>query len=140
MCENVAKKARTYNYVTRTISLGLMYSRKVEKKGFSHAKTINNPTNVTMEIYRVCVELLEKYYENGTPVRKIQIRISNLEKDDGMTQLDLFEEFDPKQKKVGFEMDSIKNKMGKNAIQRAVSLTKASTLVERNKMIGGHKA
>lgn len=140
MCENIAKKARTYNYVTRTISLGLMFSRKVEKKSFSHAKTIANPTNVTMDIYQVCVELLEKYYEIGTPVRKIQIRISNLEKDDGMTQLELFEEFDPKRKKVGFVMDSIKNRMGNNTIKRAVSLTKASTLVERNKMIGGHKA
>lgn len=57
-----------------------------------------------------------------------------------MAQLELFNEFDPKRKKVGYVMDSIKDRMGKNAILRAVSITKASTLLECNKMIGGHKA
>lgn len=58
ICEEVARRARTHNKVGRTISLGIGYSKDEFGGGFHRAKTIDLPTNITMDIYRYCLMLL----------------------------------------------------------------------------------
>lgn len=138
MCEEVARRARRHKKAGRTISLGIHYSRDEFGGGFYRSKTIDTPTNITMEMYRVCLELFEKFYAQKT-VRKISIALSNIE-DDTQMQLDLFYLNRVKQHKLGYVMDGIRGKYGSDAILRAVSYTNAGTSRHRSKLVGGHKA
>lgn len=138
MCEEVARRARKSKKAGRTVSLGIDYSRDEFGGGFYRSKTIDTPTNITMEIYKVCLELFEKFYTKKT-VRKISLALSNIE-DDVQMQLDLFYVNRVKQHKLGYVMDGIRGKYGSDAILRAVSYTKAGTSRHRSKLVGGHKA
>ena len=55
------------------------------------------------------------------------------------TQLDLFDER-PKQKDIGYVMDTIRDRFGATAILRASSYTDAGITLDRNQKIGGHWA
>ncbi|MGR6115437.1 Y-family DNA polymerase [Aeribacillus composti] len=138
MCEEVAKRAREHRMAGRTISLGIGYSQKEGGGGFYRSKTMDVSTNITMDLYRACLLLFDRFYE-GKTVRKISISLSNVEKDSGM-QLDLFRPNRIKEHRLGYVMDAIRNKHGSNALLRAVSYTKAGTSLHRNKLIGGHYA
>jgi len=138
MCEDVAKRARDAKKAGRTISLGIGYSKNEGGGGFSREKSLESPTNITREIYEVCLLLFKEFYRNQT-VRQISITLSKIESDANM-QLDLFNEKKAKQIELGYVMDQIRNKYGSKSLLRAVSYTPAGTAVHRSKLIGGHKA
>lgn len=138
MCEEVARRARNAKKCGRTISLGVGYSKDEGGGGFRRSKTIFEPTNITMDLYRTCLELFEENFTNRT-VRQISITLSNICEDE-VLQLSLFEENKVKEHELGYVMDAIRKKHGSNAILRAVSYTKAGTARHRNKLVGGHKA
>ncbi|MBN2639097.1 MAG: DNA polymerase IV [Bacteroidales bacterium] len=76
-------------------------------------------TNYDHVLIRIAEELFEKLYKKNAPVRLIGVRLANLSNHWG--QLDLFEEI----KSYGSlyqTMDHIKNKYGKSAILRAISM------------------
>jgi DNA polymerase V len=137
ICEEVARRTRSANKAGRTISLGIGYSKESFGGGFNRAKTIDQPTNITMDIYKVCLELFEKFY-NGDVVRSIDVRLSNIV-DDSELQLSLFDLEYPKRSRLGYAMDEIRRKHGPVSLLRAVSYTKAGTALHRSKLIGGHK-
>lgn len=138
MCEDVMKRARDAGFVGRTISLGLSYSRNAMTKGFHRSKTIRVPTNETLEMYKVCIELLDEHFA-GEPARQLSVRISNLAREHSI-QLDLFDERKPQRQLIGPTMDAIRNKFGSTAILRAVSFTGAGTAINRDRLVGGHLA
>ena len=90
MCEEVARRARNANKLGRTISLGLGFSKDECSRGFYRSRTMEQPTNVTMDLYRVCLDLLEENYTRNT-VRQVSIAISNLVENCEI-QLDLFDQ------------------------------------------------
>ncbi|MED4456139.1 DNA polymerase thumb domain-containing protein [Metabacillus fastidiosus] len=137
MCEDVAKRARDARKAARTISLGLGYSKVELEKGFQRSRTIDYPTNITMDIYKVCLDLLKENYKRNI-VRQISISLSNLVDDDNM-QLNLFEEDNWKRRELGYVVDSIRNKYGSTALLHAVSYTDAGTSRYRSSLVGGHK-
>ena len=137
MCEEVAKRARDKRKAGRTISFGLGYSKDEFGGGFHRSRTIENPTNVTMDIYNVCLELLKENYRGNT-VRRVSLSISNLV-DDYEMQLNLFDHDGWKKRELGYVVDKIRNKYGPTAILRAVSYSGAGTTIHRSKLIGGHK-
>jgi DNA polymerase V len=138
MCEEVARRARNHRKAGRTISLGIGYSKDEFGGGFYRSKTIDEPTNITKELYEICLELFKTHYQNKT-VRKISIALSNITEDYEM-QLSLFQTNRPKQHKLGYVMDDIRRKYGGDSILRAVSYTEAGTARHRSKLVGGHKA
>ena len=89
MCEEVARRAREHRKAGRTVSLGVGYSDREFGGGFLRSRSIEEPTNVTMDLYRVCLELFEAHY-TGKTVRQISITLSNIV-DDHIIQLSLFE-------------------------------------------------
>lgn len=137
MCEDVARRAREAGRVARTIHLGVGYSKTSFGGGFSRSRSIDEPTNETMAIYRVCQEL---FYENYTnkPVRNLNISITNME-DESSMQLSLFDTQRWEKRRLGAAMDSIRSKYGSTSILRAVSYTDAGTAVQRDSLLGGHK-
>lgn len=138
MCEDVMKRARDNGFVGRTISLGLSYSHKAMTKGFLRSKTIAVPTNETLVMYKICIELLDEHFA-GEPARQLSVRISNLEREHSI-QLDLFDERKPQRQIIGHTMDAIRNRFGATSILRAVSYTKAGTAIKRDRLVGGHLA
>ncbi|MEC1718347.1 Y-family DNA polymerase [Schinkia azotoformans] len=138
MCEEVARRARNAKKCGKTISLSIGNSKDEGGGGFQCSRTIPEPTNITMDIYRTCVQLFDENFNNST-VRQISIALSNV-CDDEQLQLSLFEENKVKERELGYVMDAIRKKHGPNAILRAVSYTKAGTSRHRNKLVGGHKA
>ncbi|MEG0385838.1 MAG: UV damage repair protein UvrX [Solibacillus sp.] len=138
MCEDVARRTRTAGYVGRTISLGLSYSKAAMTKGFYRSKTIAEPTNETMAIYKVCKELLDTHFA-GEPARQLSVRISNVEQERSI-QLDLFDTGKEQRLLLGHTVDSIRERFGATSILRAVSYTKSGTAIARNRLVGGHLA
>jgi DNA polymerase V len=138
MCEEVARRARESKKAGRTISLGIGYSEKELGGGFLRSKTIEEPTNVTMDIYRVCLELFETHYA-GKAVRQISITLSNIV-DDGAFQLNFFKPNQVRERELGYVMDRIRRRHGAASLLRAVSYTEAGTARKRAGLVGGHKA
>lgn len=137
MCEDVARRAREAGQIGRTISLGLSYSKDAFGGGFNRARTIDEPTNDTMKIFKVCKELFDEHYAER-PARQIAISISKLESEHSI-QLSLFDNKKWKRRKLGATMDYLRTRYGSAAVLRAVSYTEAGTAVKRAQLLGGHK-
>lgn len=137
MCEDVARRARENYQAGRTISLGIGYSKNAFGGGFQRSRTIDEATNDTMKIYKVCMVLLNENYDKRA-VRQISVSITKLEDEHSM-QLSLFDTKKWQVRKLGTTMDEIRTRYGSTAILRAVSLTDAGTAIKRSKLVGGHK-
>ncbi|PSL36226.1 DNA polymerase V [Planomicrobium soli] len=137
MCEDVAMRARVARKAGRTIHLSIGYSKTAFGGGFSRSQSIDEATNETMKIYKVCQELFQKFHQDK-PVRQVSLSITNLE-DESSMQLSLFEARKWEKRKVGAAMDSIREKYGYSAVYRAVSGTEAGTAIARTHLIGGHQ-
>ncbi|CRK84022.1 DNA polymerase thumb domain-containing protein [Neobacillus massiliamazoniensis] len=137
ICEEVARRARTHRKAGRTISLGIGYSQDEFGGGFHRSRTIQQPTNVTMELYRVCLELFHEHY-SGKTVRQISLSLGNIV-DDRELQLDLFDRGAYKRRDLGYVVDSIRRRFGSGSLLRAVSYTAAGTAKHRATLVGGHK-
>lgn len=137
LCEEVCRRARTADKAGRTIHLGISYS-KITGGGFNRSRSITHPTNITMEIYKVCMQLFNEFYDGVSDIRHVYVTLDKLYKN-AETQLDLFYD-KPKKKDIGYVMDSIRDKYGSTAILRASSYTDAGITIGRSNKIGGHNA
>ena len=88
-------------------------------KRYSHQKKLNNPTNISNEIYETSKIILDEIY-NNEPIRLIGIRLDNLT-DKKIHQVSLFEEITINEKKETIDklMDEINNKYGNNILKKA---------------------
>ncbi|WP_085508764.1 Y-family DNA polymerase [Thalassobacillus devorans] len=138
MCEEVARRARSNDKAGRTISLGIGYSKTEGGGGFHRSRSLDQPTNITMDIYYTCLQLFKEFYEEKT-VRSISISLSNISEDTSI-QLDLFDTGRDRKRELGYVMDAIRDKYGSDALLRGVSYTEAGTALHRSKLVGGHFA
>lgn len=137
MCEEVARRARAHRKAGRTITFSIGYSQDEFGGGFHRSRTIAEPTNITMDLYRVCLELFHENYQ-GKTVRQIALSIGNLVEDNEI-QLSLFDLNRSKKRDLGYVVDGIRRRYGSDALLRAVSYTNAGTAKQRSKLVGGHK-
>ncbi|PAV28842.1 UV damage repair protein UvrX [Virgibacillus profundi] len=138
LCEEVCRRARTADKAGKTIHLGIAYSKETGGGGFSRSRSIEIPTNVTMDMYRVCMQLFNQFYDGESKIRRVYATLDNLYKKEE-TQLDLFEDR-TKKNDIGYVMDGIRDRFGSTAILRASSYTDAGITLDRSGKIGGHKA
>ncbi|MDY0406100.1 DNA polymerase IV [Virgibacillus sp. 179-BFC.A HS] len=137
LCEETCRRARTANKAGKTIHLGIGYSKEVGG-GFSRSRSIVTPTNITMEMYEMCMQLFEEFYDGKSNIRRVYVTLEQLY-DDMQTQLNLFDNTS-KRKDLGFVMDRIRDKYGSTAILRASSYLPGGIAIDRSKKIGGHFA
>lgn len=137
LCEEVCRRARTANKAGKTIHLGISYAKETAG-GFSRSHSIERPTNVTMDMYKICMQLFHKFYDGKSHLRHVYVTLGNLYEHEDI-QLDLFEDR-VKKNNIGYVMDAIRDKYGSTAILRASSYTDAGIIMERSKKIGGHQA
>lgn len=126
------------------------YGRMVPKPSHGTFR-LENMTSSTMTIMDGFLKLFDKIVNKNLLIRKINICVGNLLREDEITtsyeQLDLFTDIKEKlkqdeklqkEKKLQETVIDIKNKYGKNAIIKAFNLEEGATTLSRNRQIGGH--
>ena len=139
MVDVLTERLRKNNKTCEQIGFGIGYSKNTPGS-FYHSIKLYNKTDDSNIILANCLMIFDKFY-NNLPIRKVSISCGNLKDKTGI-QLNLFETIEEtkEQEKLNKAVDEIKNKYGKNALLKATSLLKDSTIIERNKKIGGHSA
>ncbi|PGZ94967.1 DNA repair protein [Bacillus pseudomycoides] len=137
--EEVCYRLRQKRKLARTIQFSISYSKDYPG-GFKKTCTLERPTNLTLDIYRVCLMFLKQLH-TGEPIRTINIALTNLV-NEGEEQISLFDDIRMREREIilARTMDEIRTRFGKNSILRGVSYTSAATGRYRNTLIGGHKS
>jgi len=128
------------NMMTNSISLYTGYSKDIHPAS-GGTKKLDKYTNSYKEI----VKEFEKLYKEKTSkdylIRKLTAGLNDIKNEDMISiQLDMFSNPEKSKKEYNLQkaVISIKNKYGKNAILRGMSLEKKAAARIRNKLIGGH--
>lgn len=137
MIDEVVSRLRLTKKRARTIALSIGYSKEYGG-GFSRQLTLFQPTANESVIFDACLNLLDTYYE-PYPIRRVSVYVSNLV-DHTIYQYSIFEDIEKidREYKIGYALDSIKRKYGKNAVNRLSSEQEHATAKKRNNQIGGH--
>ena len=118
-CDIVAARMRREGKKCNCVAVSF---RTLEFKNKSHQRKLDNPTDVTNEIYQNVRKLFQESWE-GQPLRLIGVALTGLT-EDSFEQMSLFE--DPKkreqQKKLDEAMDNIRKKFGNDKISRASTM------------------
>ncbi len=115
LSETVAERLRENKIKGYCIAVEI---KDYEFKRQTHQTTLINSTNTTNTIYETSCSLLKRIWD-GTPIRLLGIRVTKLTTDE-YDQISLFD--NPKEnkyEKLDNMLDSIRNKYGDNAVQRA---------------------
>lgn len=129
------------------------YGRSIPKHahGSINLKTF---TSSTMQISKAALELFDQIVNPNLLIRRLNVIANHVNdeqtaKDKTMEQLDFFtdytkkereEEVLQKERKLQQATLAIKQKFGKNAILKGMSLQEGATARDRNNQIGGHRA
>ena len=124
MAENLAYKLRKENKLTASVSVKIRYS---DFQTYSKQRRIPY-TSLDHTLINTTLELFEALYQRRVLIRLIGVRFSNLV--GGSYQIRLFEDSE-KLIKLYQSMDIIRNRYGKNAVKRAVTMESPSA--SRNK-------
>ena len=139
MVDDVCRRLRLGKRMAQTVHFGLAYSKEIGG-GFARQVKLPQPSQNESHIYRACLMIMDKFYDNS-PIRVVRIAVTNFVDKKGY-QVSLFEDVNQvmKEHAVFDAMDEIKEKYGKNIVNRASSELDSSTIKARNEMIGGHHA
>ncbi|WP_188205886.1 DNA polymerase IV [Alkalibacillus aidingensis] len=135
LCEEACRRARKDEKEGKTIHLSISYASEYGG-GFSRSISIDVPTNDTWEMYQVCLQLFDRFYEEGCHIRKASVTLTNLTDECG-TQLSLFEKRD-QHKQLYQAIDQVRERFGSTSLLRASSYTSGGIALDRGKKIGGH--
>lgn len=102
---------------------------------------MNETTNLPKIIVPYVMQLFEKTTAKGVPIRRLGIGFDDV-CDEGCEGYDLFTNWEEveREKRLARATLDLQRKFGKNAIVMASDLQEGATLIERNKLIGGHNA
>jgi len=126
------------NLVTNSVSLYVGYSKNIIKTTGGTVK-LENFTSSLKKITDAFISYYIKTTQKGYPIRKLNIGLNNLIEEE-FTAIDLFSDYAAEEKerdRLKVLID-IKEKFGKNAVLKGISLNKKATARVRNKMVGGH--
>lgn len=140
MVDNLSLELVDKGLVAGSISLGINYSKDIISPSTA-TRRIKIRTNIFSVLEEEMTKLYHEIVVKDKPIRKIMIGFNDLQ-DEAFEQLDLFtsEAKVDKERKKQKAMSRIKEKFGKDAIMRGISLQDAATQRKRNKLIGGHNA
>lgn len=136
MASIICARLRNNHKQATTIGLGIGFSKNI-MGGFYHNIKVK-PTDLESDFIYTLNIIFDRYY-NNEPIRKVSINAGNLVENNSV-QLNLFEDIKTveDEEKISRAIDQIKEKYGKNSILKATALLNDSTMIERNKKIGGH--
>jgi len=134
------------------------YGRRVPKSAHGTA-SLSEKTSSGRVITEAVLALYDRIVDPKLSIRRMNVTAANLTNECEASdepealQLDLFTDYGnyheeekkkkqslKKERKIQETVIDIKNKFGKNAILKGINLEEGDTTVERNELIGGHKA
>ena len=126
--------------ITNKVSIFVGYSKDVHAPTGGRTK-MNETTNLPKIIVPYVMQLFEKTTAKGVPIRRLGIGFDDV-CDEGCEGYDLFTNWEEveREKRLARATLDLQRKFGKNAIVMASDLQEGATLIERNKLIGGHNA
>lgn len=136
LSERVAMRLRRHEMKCTTVQVAI---RSPEFKTVSRQKRTDAPTNVSREIVRCAMALIESCWTWTSPVRAITITaVGLLPEEEAGDQLDLFtpeaSEKREKQEKLERAMDELRDKYGRHVIRFASNQTKAAREIRGDRM------
>ena len=129
-CDVLATRMRRKKKKCTCISVTF---RTLDFKNRSHQTKLENPTDLTDEIYRNAKKLFGEFWK-GQPLRLIGVALTNLT-EDGFEQLSLFEDTTDKERhqKLDAAMDAIRSKYGNSMITRASIMNSNARIARKAK-------
>lgn len=141
MADMLALELVEKGLVTNSITLHVSYNKSFGRKSAHGTTTMTVTTSSAKQIISYTVKLYERIVDHYTPIRRFYLSFNNVV-DEAYEQYDLFT--DPaeleKEHRLQKAMLDIKDKFGKNAILKGMSLQEGATAMERNRQIGGHRS
>ncbi len=137
MADEITRRLRMNRKRCKVIHFGVGYSLSTGG-GLHQQVTLDQPTSSFKEIYHTCLDIFHRYYDNSH-IRSLSVSLGGLT-DSKVYQYSIFEDAKEIEKEYQLlsSIDSIKERYGKNSINRAESLEEHSTIVKRNQFVGGH--
>lgn len=154
--ENISNPELRKNYKGEIVTDH--YGRKAPKHDHGTVN-LGEHTSSAELIVKATLRLFESIIDHNLLIRRINITSNHIISEDAIKhiefseQLDLFTDYEAllkaresknqklaREKRMQQAIISVKNKYGKNAIIKGMNLQEASTAMERNRQIGGHKA
>lgn len=116
LCESVGMRLRGGHYCAGLVSVSIVTNQFHHA---SHQRKMDVATDSTTYIHAIAKELFDQLWDHETPIRKLGVRVSDLQ-DGAYFQQSLLVDFDfVRQKKLDACVDELRNKYGKTAVQRA---------------------
>ncbi|QAY70623.1 DNA polymerase IV [Xylanimonas protaetiae] len=117
LCDQVAGRCREAGVVTRTVALKV---RTNDFRTLTRSRTLDGPTDVARDLYRVARELLAAVDLRGLPVRLVGVRAENLQDRAGFAeQLTLDEASSARpsaRREAELALDAVRERFGSSAI------------------------
>ncbi|WP_256720686.1 MULTISPECIES: DNA polymerase IV [Paenibacillus] len=136
LTELVCQRCRGLGFMGHVVSVGCMGADFDRPTGFSRQMKMEDPSNITNQVYRWACRLLETYWD-GLPIRRVGISLSQFSPDTEY-QMSLFDTGRERSMALERVTDALKNKYGNSIVIRAVSKTDAGQALDRSAKIGGH--
>lgn len=116
LAETVGRRLRKDDARIEVVAISIRF---FELSYISHQGALQSATNITKEIYDVACRLFDELWD-GTPIRHLGIHTSKVSRNSNNRQFSLFDDTDyEKLEKLDRAVDSIRERFGMDAIQRA---------------------
>ncbi|WP_339235648.1 DNA polymerase IV [Paenibacillus sp. FSL R5-0517] len=135
LAELVSRRSRDKSLMGHVVSVACRGQDYDRPTGFSRQMKVNEPTNITDEVYDAAAALFLRHWD-GLPIRRISVSLTGLVPDSEV-QLSWFDDRERK-RELERATDDIKRRYGDTAIMRASSLCSSAQAHERSHKIGGH--
>ncbi|MGO1589316.1 MAG: Y-family DNA polymerase [Alkalibacterium gilvum] len=139
MAEENAMRLRKHHLTAGLVKLGIGYSKDVIERGFSHQILIEQ-TDSSKKLVEGLLLIFKRYY-NYFPVRVVNVTFGKISHKSSL-QLSLFEATETliNQEDLDQTIDSIRKKYGYTSVLHASSLAHGGMAIQRDKLLGGHRA
>lgn len=116
LCESVGMRLRHKDFCTGLVAVSIVTNAF---DYMSHQRKLAVATDSTTYIHSITKELFDELWDHKTPIRKLGVRVTDLQ-DNTYFQQSLLVNFDfEKQKKIDTFVDELRCRYGKGSIQRA---------------------
>lgn len=116
LAETVGRRLRKEEARIEVVAVSLRF---YDLTYVSHQRVLKSATNITKEIHDAACRLFDELWD-GTPIRHLGVHTSRVSRNSNNRQLSLFDDTDyEKLEKLDHAVDSIREKYGMDAIQRA---------------------
>ena len=144
MMEQLALDMMAQGVATRSVTVWIGYSGRVEHRGANGTAMLETETNNASTLVRAALEVYDRVVSPQLPIRRVNISCNQLVAETDVYQYSLLDtethESLQRDRRLQQTVLDLKQKFGKNAVLKGVDLTECATAIERNGQIGGHKS